>query len=119
MPIHSVSAFADDVGLVTRKLHQCLAIIGALAEILHSATAMRLNPQKSVIVPLGRQTAITIQRYVNECIPSIGGIGVATHGMYLGFAFGPDAEDARWQNAGTKFWHRGMAARGAGGGFFH
>jgi hypothetical protein len=113
------SAFADDMGLVTRQLLVCLGIISELAGILFQATAMRLNPKKSVIIPLGRQTAFSILRHINESLPSLGGVLVKTHGRYLGFMVGPTAEAVRWEGAAAKYWQRGMAARDAGGGFFH
>jgi endonuclease/exonuclease/phosphatase family metal-dependent hydrolase len=118
-PLYTVSAFADDMAIVTRKLFHTLAIIADLFALLGSATAMKLNPKKSIIIPLGRQTAFAITRHIVESIPSLGGVLVRSHGRYLGFMIGPTAEDARWDSAAAKFWQRGMAARDAGGGFFH
>jgi hypothetical protein len=87
--------------------------------VLGAATAMQLNPRKSVVIPLGKQTAFSIHRHINENIPALIGLLVQWHGKYLGFMVGPTAELARWVAAAAKFWQRGMAARDAGGGFFH
>ena len=117
-PMCTVSAFADDMAIVTRKLYHTLAIIAELFAKLGSATAMKLNPRKSIIIPLGRQTAFAITRHIVDTIPSLGGVLVRGHGRYLGVMIGPTADEARWETAAAKFWQRGMAARDCGGGFF-
>jgi hypothetical protein len=118
-PLHVVSAFADDMGLVTRQLLRCLAILADLAALLMSATTMQLNPKKSIIIPLGRQTFFSIRRHLFETIPALGGMQVASCGRYLGFMIGPSGGASRWETAAAKYWQRGMAAREVGGGFFH
>jgi endonuclease/exonuclease/phosphatase family metal-dependent hydrolase len=118
MPLNVVSAFADDIGIVTRQLFEGLAILAELLALLKTATAMGLSPTKSVIIPLGRQTAASITSHIQEHHPSLGGLLIRSHGKYLGFMVGPSADEARWDIAAAKFWQRGMAARDAGGGFF-
>ncbi len=118
-PVSIVSAFADDMGIVTRDLLRGLEIIAELTALLRAATAMRLNPSKSIVIPLGHQTAASILKHIKDRIPSLGGVLVQWHGRYLGFMVGPTADTARWETAGAKYWQRGMAARDAGGGVFH
>jgi endonuclease/exonuclease/phosphatase family metal-dependent hydrolase len=118
MPVSIVSAFADDIGIVTRQLLETLSVLAELLALLKTATAMGLSPTKSVIIPLGRQTEEIITDHIQEHHPSLGGLLIRSHGKYLGFMVGPSADTARWDVAAAKFWQRGMAARDAGGGFF-
>jgi exonuclease III len=118
-PVSLVSAFADDMGIVTRSLFRTLGLLAELFALLGAATAMQLNPKKSVVIPLGKQSAFSIHRHINENVPALIGVLVQWCGKYLGFMVGPAADLTRWIAAAAKFWQRGMAARDAGGGFFH
>jgi endonuclease/exonuclease/phosphatase family metal-dependent hydrolase len=118
-PISIASAFADDIAVVTREFLQGLAALAALFTLLERATAMKLNPTKCVLIPLGRQTPEEIKKHIVDRIPALCGALVQWHGRYLGFMVGPAADQTRWDTAAAKYWQRSMASRDVGGGFFH
>jgi hypothetical protein len=118
-PTSIVSAFADDMAVVTRKFLLGLSVLAELFTLLEGATAMRLNPAKCVFIPLGQQTADEIKLHIDTNIPLLRGALVQWHGRYLGFMVGPAADQTRWDTAAAKYWQRSMAARDVGGGFFH
>jgi hypothetical protein len=91
-----ITAFADDIAIVAANLFTMLP------EILNSfrrwalATALCLNPKKSVIIPLWSYDGAMILRWLRYVAPDFASCSIASCAKYLGIIFGPGADVLQW-----------------------
>jgi endonuclease/exonuclease/phosphatase family metal-dependent hydrolase len=113
-----ITAFADDVAIVALHLFKALRVLAPVFAVLQAASCLVVNPTKSVVIPLWRGGCFEARRWLADCLPAWAAFKVQLCGRFLGYLIGPGAASTRWDLTLDKYWHRGMLARAAGGGFF-
>jgi hypothetical protein len=116
-PLNSIGAFADDIVITVLNLLPALRYLFPLFNLLARAAGLRLNANKTVIIPLGLTTEFMIRRFLIDVLPGWGDILVQPAGKLLGVLIGPGAGDQRWAAATAKYWKRSRDAKATTGGF--
>jgi hypothetical protein len=84
---------------------------------LAEAGGLKLNTQKTVIIPLALTTEFEVRRFLIDSLPGWGNMLIKQAGKLLGILLGPGAADQRWTAAAAKFWTRSRDAKATTGGF--
>jgi hypothetical protein len=113
-----VTAFADDIAIVALNLFMTLRALAPVFALFQAASCLKVNPGKTVVIPLWRNGCFETRRWLPDCLPVWSAFKVALCGRFLGYMIGPAAADTRFDLTLDKYWQRGMMARAAGGGFF-
>ena len=74
-----------------------------------SISNLKLNMQKTVVIPLWQSSATSIRRWLQDEMPKWAGVQIAWHARYLGFHIGPGRAELSWDNAVREF-HRRVVA---------
>ena len=98
LPLCIPFGFADDVSIILQEFFQHFVELAAIIELLSNATALMLNMQKCVLVPLRLQADLQQwRRIVRALAPSWRSCAVARNARYLGVFIGHCFDSLIWQ----------------------
>jgi len=102
-----VRAYADDMAVVLHCV-QTIDIIAPCFDLLHHASGLQVNIQKTILVPLHETTVMQTRRNIQHLAWKNVEIHIG-HSKYLGFQVGPFANaENNFQEAMTKFRKRAL-----------
>jgi hypothetical protein len=114
----TLAAFADDIAAVVPEILAFLTTIAPMFSLFAQASGLRLNPQKTIIIPIGKLDPSKITAHIAEHIASWREIKLARAGKLLGVMLGPESATTRWAQAGEKYWTTSRASKASAGGFW-
>ena len=116
-PGRFLEAYADDIALI---LHNCWEELGELFRIMDeifAATNLRINLEKSVIIPLFAAKLEKVKERIGQIWPHLAALEVAECAKYLGFWVGPiGSNESSWKKPAIKFSERCTTANSLGNG---
>lgn len=98
---------SDDIALALCNVFRDLRFVRRALEVA-SATGLRLNARKSVVINFTRRAHMVVQDIACDG----NGFLVSGTGRYLGFVFGPDTGGVRWAQVRAKFLARARPTSG-------
>jgi hypothetical protein len=113
-----VRAFADDVAVVTPDLKKHIAEAVPLFNDFGKVSGLFLNIHKTVVIPLGDETAAQLRDWLREQYPCWATVAIEGTARYLGFMLGPERGESSWDAALRKFQERALLWAGAGLGLY-
>ena len=102
VPHLQLRAFADDIGIVVRTRDQLLAVMKAFSSFGNMSN-LRLNLDKTVVVPLGTFGCIEEARLflAHSCV-HLSRCVFDSAAKYLGVWMGPDSQSRNWMEQNIK-----------------
>jgi hypothetical protein len=116
--LSTLGAFADDVAAVVVRLLDTLRDLAPAFAIFAQASGLKLNPKKTLIIPIGKLEPKDVRAFLQNRIPEWADMKVRRAGKLLGVAIGPEAQRLRWKDAGKKYWATSRASKASAGGFW-
>ena len=103
LPDDLLTAFADDVAVVTENLWLVGPSVALRFHEFSRVSNLKLKPAKCVLIPLWLTDVRNIKTLLQENIPLWSEFLVAMKAKYLGVWIGPSAADASWHRPAAKF----------------
>ena len=101
-----ILAYADDLALVCWRLDEQLPVVLEILRVWGLATALKLNPTKCVVIPLGGATVESIRAIIAEVSCEFAHCKVQLAGKYLGVFVGAGADDVQRSDLPAKVGER-------------
>ena len=89
-------AYADDIAMVLRDLWHIGPSICKLFDLVGTISALFLNLNKCVCIPLWNFSECSVRTSLRRLIPAWSNFVIRGHGKYLGFQVGPSANTMEW-----------------------
>ena len=100
----ALCAFADDTAVVVANWIRCIPALSKLFDEFRRISALALNIQKTVFIPLWKVSSVEELRFrITEVCPLWHSINLDNAGKYLGFMIGPGSHGRSWQKPLLKF----------------
>ena len=103
---HVVRAFADDTALVTPSLATSLPVLQSLFHAFERASHLKLNVDKSVVIPLGDRSPARVSADLISSGDPWATLQCSGAGKYLGLFIGPEKANRSWEKPLAKFVQR-------------
>ena len=96
-------AFADDTAVVVPDFASCAPTIMSVFQEFAKISNLRLNLDKTVLIPLWESSEPSIRRWLRNDFPSWAGVEISWAARYLGFYIGPMRAQKIWDKACAEF----------------
>ena len=98
-----VRAYADDTALVVRDFWAEAPELARIFRDFEQISGLRLNKQKSFVIPLNAATYAEFEDRKRELVPAWADMPVCSCCKYLGFQMGPGKGDSSWRKPWQKY----------------